>query len=157
MSESPRRRYWDSNLFIALIKNEEGRAQVAQRILQAAARGETEIVTSAITLVEVIKTSKESPPLTREDEEEVHRYFQHEYLLLVPFGPDMGERARSLIWEFGVRVRDAIHVASSLRADAQVMETYNGQLHRLNGHPAVGSLLVREPAWEGDSPIEFGD
>jgi len=149
MPNRPPRRYWDSNVFIALIKDEEGRAPTTAAILDAAERGETEIVTSAFTLVEVIKTPDAATPLTEAEEALIRGYFEHEFLLAVPFGLAMAQDARQLIWRHNIRVPDAIHVVTALYAGADVLETYNARLHRLTGQEGISPLVVREPTLEG--------
>ncbi len=155
MADGPARRYWDSSVFIALIKDEEGRAPTVETVLEAAERGETEIVTCAFTLVEVVKTPDAQMPLTKSDEALIRNYLEHEYIVVVPFGRDMAAEARRMIWRHGLHVGDAIHAACALRSDVQVLETYDGRFDRLSGHPAVGPLTVREPKWEGDFELDL--
>ena len=155
MAEEPLRRYWDSNVFIALIKDEANRGQTVSAILDRAERGETEVLTSAFTLVEVVKTPDAAAPLTDAEEAVVASYFHHAGVFVMPFALDTAQEARKLVWRHGLRVPDAIHVASALRAGVHLLETYNGRLLRLAGEPELFSLRVREPTCEGQPPPDL--
>jgi predicted nucleic acid-binding protein len=64
-----RRLYWDSCNFISLVSEDEiARADICQHILEDAEAGSVEIVTSALTIAEVIKP-KGSPMFTARKEE----------------------------------------------------------------------------------------
>jgi predicted nucleic acid-binding protein len=155
MSQNRTRRYWDANVFVALIKGEEGRADVVEVVLEAAQRGETEIYTSALTLVEVVKRPDGEAPVSEQDEDTIRAYFQHEFIVIVPFTADMGEGARELHWHRGLRWRDAVHVATAIRARADVLETYDNQLLAISEQVGDPPLLIAEPAWEGNVPMDL--
>ncbi len=155
MSEIRARRYWDANVFIALIAGEEERADVVQVILEAAQRGETQIYTSALTLLEVVKGPERKPPLSQADEERIRAYFEHEFIIFVPFTWDMGAAARDLHWRHRVAPNDAVHVASAIRARADVLETYDHKLRKISEQVGDPPLTIVEPAWEGDLPMQL--
>ena len=68
------RLYWDSCNFISLISEDEiQRADICQRILEDAEDGSVEIVTSALTIAEVIKP-KGSPTFTAQKEHRSARF-----------------------------------------------------------------------------------
>lgn len=55
------RRYWDSCAFLGWLNNEQGKAEKCEGVLDAAESGSIEIVTSALTLTEVIKRKGDKP------------------------------------------------------------------------------------------------
>ena len=57
MNKKLQLRYWDSSVFLGLLNDEPERVNICQGVIEAAERNEVHIVTSAITLVEVIKLS----------------------------------------------------------------------------------------------------
>ena len=54
------RRYWDSNVFLGWLNDEKDKAPECEGVLDAAEEGKVEIVTSALTLTEVIKKKGKS-------------------------------------------------------------------------------------------------
>lgn len=127
MAERPERRYWDAGVFIAWIKGEAGRAPTCEGIIREAQAGRCLIYTSTITLAEVTKIR--GGALTERDtatEETISAFFRNEYVKLIPVDYSTGVLARQLIWEFPhLGPRDAIHIATAIRAEADVIETYD--------------------------------
>lgn len=80
------RRYWDSSVFLAWLLPEPPRKKQCAEVLRAAERGEVQIVTSAITLTEVIKL-KGRPPLKAAQEDKIRRFFLNEYIAVVNADP----------------------------------------------------------------------
>ncbi len=152
MPEAKTRRYWDSCAFIALIAAQEGRVETLKAIAEAAERGETQIVTSALTLAEVIKLESKRAA-SEEDKELIRAYFEHEFIIVVPFTRALGEEARDLCWRTGIQPHDAVHVASARMARVDVLETYDGELLNIDDPP----IEIREPRWEGNLSMEFED
>ena len=48
------RRYWDSDCFLAWLQSEEGKADACREVLEAADEGKILLITSALTLAEVL-------------------------------------------------------------------------------------------------------
>ena len=53
MPASPHRVYFDANVFLAYVSNEDGRAAVVRSLLAEAQRAQIEIVTSVLSIAEV--------------------------------------------------------------------------------------------------------
>ncbi len=151
MPEGKKRRYWDACVFIALIAAEEGRVKAVQAISEAAQRGETEIVTSALTLAEVVKDREGSKPLREEDEDRIRAYFEHEFITVVPFTRNLGEEARNLHWKENIEPWDAVHIVCARSAGADLMETYDRKLLGLDDAP----IEIVEPQWEGTLSMDL--
>ncbi len=79
MEPSYKRPYLDSSVYIAAIKGEHGRADTARQILEAARRGEFEVIASTFLIAEVIR-DKGQPILTLEQEETIDRFVFHPYV-----------------------------------------------------------------------------
>ena len=75
------RRYWDSCAFLGILSGEEDKVPVCKPVLEAAEKGELVIVTSAVTLAEVIKT-KGRPRLKAEKEQAIREFFQHKWIVV---------------------------------------------------------------------------
>lgn len=139
------RRYWDSAVFIAAIKGEPGRKEICEQVLHEAVAGNCEIVTSALTLTEVVRPHKKSIVLSKQNEDRIVAFFKHSYIKLVELDRTVGEMARRLIWEFNLGLPDSIHLASAIHANAHIVESWDDKLLKLNGK-IPGSPSIREPA-----------
>jgi hypothetical protein len=99
MADSPRRIYWDSCSWIALIQREkirgpdggvvEDREGMCRNVIEAAKRGKIELVTSTLSLAEVSK-----PPQDQQHSNSIEAFFENDYILLVSMDKFVGERAR---------------------------------------------------------------
>jgi len=74
------KRYWNSDTFLAHLKREETRIDACKGVLDAAEEGKVHIITSALTLAEVIKL-KRRPPIEKADAEKI-RAFSSKTILL---------------------------------------------------------------------------
>jgi predicted nucleic acid-binding protein len=126
------RRYWDSSAFLAWLLPEPDREDACRSVLRAAEEGEIEIVTSALTLTEVIKL-KGKPELKREQEKKIADFFQHEYIVVRNVDRFIAFAAQRLVWDQNLAAKDSIHVATALRYRVPVLDTFDDQLIGLNG------------------------
>ncbi len=124
--------YWDANAFLTVIKKEKG-YESFEAIIEIAEKGEAKIVTSALTLTEVIKL-KGRQPMQMGDEPVIKGFFKRDYLVIQNVDRQLAEQARQLIWEQKLNPKDAIHVASALAFGHKIdeMHTSDGQLLKLN-------------------------
>ena len=126
MRNRKQRLYWDPCNFISLVSEDEvNRADICQHILEDAEHGTVEIVTSALTIAEVIKP-KGSPTFTADKEQKISEFFLHEYILIYDVTREIAESARELSRQHGLKPRDAIHLATALKAEeVEVFQTWN--------------------------------
>ncbi len=140
-----RRLYWDSCNFISLIAEDEvERADTCQHILDDAENGKVQIVTSTLTIAEVVKP-KGSPSFTAEKERLIKTFFLHEYILLYDVTRTIAENARELSRQHGLNPRDAIHLATALASDADVFQTWNTRDFGGLNVP----IPIEVPTWSG--------
>lgn len=139
------RRYWDSACFISILAREAGRVEVCAPILRAAELHALEIVTSAWTITEVLHP-KGGTPLPASVRATVKSFFHRSGIVLVNVDRRIAESAQEYFWDFGVRPKDAIHVACAIEAKAPVFETYDSGLIKLSGKVGGSPTLeIREP------------
>jgi len=139
------RLYWDSCNFISLISEDEvARADVCQHILEDAENGSVEIVTSTLTIAEVIKP-KGSTILTLQQEEFISSFFLHEYILTYDVTRAIAESARKLSREHKLRPPDAIHLATALAAEVDIFQTWNTNDFKELDVP----IRIQVPTWIG--------
>ncbi len=145
------RRYWDSSAFLAWLLPEPEREDDCRAVLKAAENGELELVTSALTLTEVIKL-KGYPELKLDQERKIAKFFQNEYIILRNVDRFVALSAQRFVWERGLTPRDSIHVATAIRWKIPVLDTFddgliglNGKLAMEEGNPTSAFLQVTTP------------
>jgi predicted nucleic acid-binding protein len=139
------RRYWDACTFIAYL-GDEPRAGEAEAVLRVAERGHVHIVTSALTLAEVLKPDGHKP-ITVEQQDKIDRFFHHTYIKVRNVDRKTAELARRVFWKCGIEPKDAVHVATALMTDVDHLETFDGKLLARSGLEVdgYGPLSIREP------------
>ena len=143
--ENPRKLYWDSSVWIALIKGEVvkgvDRCLVPRMILEDALNGDVTLYISRLTIVEVHKKRNYSS-LTKEEDDRVQvDFFKHEYIKKIDVDYWVAENARHIAWEYNLRPNDAIHVASALKVNAEILHHWDGDF----GNVPSDILLSSEP------------
>ena len=165
MPDRNSRYYWDANVFIALISNLntpeaiENR-DMCSRIIQQAMDGEIEILTSVLTLVEVLfPQENRAMPVPNEIRQRVRQLFDEPYVTLVALDEARASEARDLRWTHPwLKTADAVHVSSAAYARVDEMQTYDGRgksrgilsLDNSVGRPA---LKIVVPHWQGNLPM----
>ena len=134
--------YWDSSSFLALLQAEHGRVQACTDTLQAAKDGEFLIVTSALTIAEVL-WMRGAPKVTEEKARIVNNFFRRSSIRVVNLDRAIAQRAQRLVWDNEVRPKDAIHIATAQRYDCDILETFDEPLIA-KGVSVVG-VEFREP------------
>jgi len=132
MSGTPTR-YWDAATFLAWLKPEPARKPACEGWLDLARHGKLVIVTSTLTLVEVVKFDKSDIlNLAPEAAATIEGFFRNSWISLRNVDPEIGEKARGLMWDHALRVRDAVHLATALRYRVPFLDTYDDDLVGLN-------------------------
>lgn len=152
MAPSLKRVYWDACTWIALIQREkivddngvvtEDRDTMCRTVWTAASKSNTtEIVTSALSLVEVCKAKE----VVAEGESKIAAFFEHPHIEMVNLDRYVGERARELMLHGypGLKPPDATHVATAALANVDEMHTFDVKLLNLSEKilRADGTLL----------------
>jgi predicted nucleic acid-binding protein len=138
-------RYWDTNCFLGVLNNEPDKLSSCKAVLREAEGGTVRIVTSALTLTEVLWPKGVPRPLPKEKAEKVQRFFQHEWITVYDVDRTLAERARDLVWDHSVRPKDAIHIATALDAKVDQFDTFDGPLINLSGKVGAPPLVIGPP------------
>jgi predicted nucleic acid-binding protein len=136
--------YWDSDAFLGWLQSEAGKAELCEGTLQRADVGEVLIVTSTLTIAEVL-WMRNAPRISKDKAEIVRRFFRRSYMRLRNVTRLVSESAQELVWDHGVKPKDAIHVATALEAKVQALETFDDGLLKKSGIIGVPPLLIRKP------------
>jgi predicted nucleic acid-binding protein len=136
--------YWDSDCFLALFQNEKGKVELCEGTLDRADKGEVVIITSTLTLAEVLWL-RGGPKLSQDKADIVRRFFRRSYIRLRNVTRVTAESAQDLVWNSDIKPKDAIHIATAIEAKANAVETFDDGLlkkSRKLGDPAVE---IRKP------------
>lgn len=136
--------YWDSDTFLGYLQAEPGKAEFCEGTLQRAQAREVVIITSALTVAEVL-WMRNQPRLPADRAETLRRFFRHSYFRLRNVTRSVAESAQDLVWNHDIRPKDAIHVATALDAKTPTLETFDEGLLAKTGLVGVPPLVIRKP------------
>jgi predicted nucleic acid-binding protein len=136
--------YWDSATFLAYFQQEEGRVDLCRGTLERAEMGEVCIITSALTIAECLWL-RGSVPIPKNRAQIVRLFFRHSYMRVRNVTRKTSELAQDLVWDQGIRPKDAIHVATALEARVPVIETFDDPLIGKTGLIGSPALIIRAP------------
>jgi len=169
VANSPKRVYWDSCSWIALILNEvivhdgeivENRGAHCRAVIRDAEKGSVELFTSALTLVEVNKGSRPGGVVVPDS---LKDFFENDYIVVVSLDRQVGELGRALMQRGYSKLKppDASHIAAAAIACVEEMHTFDDKLLALDGmiDKADGTRLrICKPSLGGPPlPLLEGD
>ena len=119
--------YWDSDAFLGLINEEPGKVELASDVWNASELGLLTIVTSALTIAEVIyaKSAGQVDPSKRHV---VNDFFRRPNLVIEPLIRQIAQLARDVVWDYGIRPKDACHISTAAFHKIPSMHTFDGDL-----------------------------
>ena len=154
MAEVPRVA-WDSCSIIDYLKGAD-RARECSRIIEAAERGELEIVVSTLAEAEVARVGE--PPLPEEQEAMIKEFFDREYVKRYGLDQRVAAQARAIVRTYGLKPADAVHVATALLAPGvHALESYDDRdMDRIRNSsvPLPRALIIRQPTYEGQASAD---
>ena len=147
--------YWDASVFIAWLQNEPERADKIQQRLDEFPQNGLRLVTSAVSVVEVVFTAQErvsEANISSQNLSVIENLWQDPRILLVEASTPILRSARNLIRSFRANhvkltPLDAIHLATALWVDKyihplEMVETFD---QKWINHQALIGLYVQEP------------
>lgn len=151
MPDSVPRIYWDACVFLSHLNGEEARTDVIEQIMDEAAKGKCEILTSSVSVVEVAfaKAEQDEEAPSEDLLAAIDAYWSPgSPVTIVEFHQLIAIDARNLVrgsrLAEGHRLTplDAVHLASAKRLGAVDFHTYDGKLLARNG---TMGFPIREP------------
>jgi predicted nucleic acid-binding protein len=146
------RLYWDANCFLSYINGIPDRLPDLDALLAEASRGEVEILTSTISMVEVAfgQAEQDNKQLDPGVEAALNELWTPSSPIeLVEFYPQIAQRAKDLMrsglpmgWQ--LKPMDAIHLATAQHFEATYIHTYDDKLDRYAAD--IGIPIVRPTA-----------
>lgn len=150
-----RARYWDACAFLGWLKGEQDKLQACQYTIHEAEAGRLKIVTSALTIAEVLwLTGKQ--PIPKSNRETIRKFFEHEWIAVFNVDRSIAEAAQDVVWDYNVHPKDAIHVATALDAHVEQLDTFDGPLQQLNESIGSPPLKIGPPDRGMTGTLESG-
>jgi len=146
--------YWDSCAFLAWLNAEPGSVDACTDTLEQARNGDYVVVTSALTITEVLWLKK-GPKLAEDKGKKLNKFFRRSFLRIVNVDRKIAEAAQWQVWNNGIRPKDAIHVATALSRSCTILETFDKDLLRKNS--GFNNLEIRNPVPAAQSSLDLGD
>jgi predicted nucleic acid-binding protein len=92
-------------------------------------------------------------PIPVTDARKVQDFFQHEWIVVRELDRATAEAAREVVWNNGVKPKDAIHVATALLVHGQApldqLDTFDGDLLRISETLGIPPLKIGQPEIPG--------
>jgi predicted nucleic acid-binding protein len=151
-------RYWDAVTFLGWLSEEPDKVPDCKPVLDAAEAGNVTIVTSALTIAEVLWL-KGHKKVEASHAKKIEAFFRHSWIVVREVDRFVAEDARELVWNKNVKPKDAIHLATALRQDVQFdqFDTFDGDLIRLSGMLGDPPLTIGRPNLPGRLNFEQDD
>lgn len=137
-------RYWDAVTFLGWLAAEPDKVDRCRAVIKLAEARRVRIVTSSLTLTEVIKL-KGKAPLTRDKESIIRDFFKNDYIIVRLLDRRTAEYGRELIWTHGFHPKDAIHVATAVLAGVDQLDTFDDDLIKKSGIIGTPPLAIGKP------------
>ena len=148
MVDIPSRRVWDASTIIRYLAGSKDAKPDVPRIIDDAVGGETEIVVSAIAECEVAKLEGYDDATA---ERRIADFFNRPYILRATVDPFVSRETRRLVRERGLKPPDAIYLATAIRLQVPLLETYDSKLLGLDGEEGSPTVAIRKP----QRPVEL--
>lgn len=136
--------YWDSDCFLGWLKEEPDKIDACRAVLEEAAGGRVLIITSALTIAEVLTVRGKERIDTRR-REAVQAFFRREYIAVENVTRRIAEAAREVVWDHGIMAKDAVHVATALAINVRTLHTFDAGLLRKSGAVGQPPLVICRP------------
>ncbi len=140
------KRYWDSDCFLGWLQAEVDKETACHEVLQAAEDGKLLILTSALTIAEVLAL-KGALPIPATKRAKVEAFFRNDYIVVRNVTRRVPEVAREYVWDHGVQPKDALHVATAVDAGLELLNTFDRPLQRKSGLLGNLGLVIEGPRW----------
>ena len=132
----PRRIYWDTGCFICFLNRTElERRAICEDILRNARVGNVILLTSSLTIAEVLYPRRSTVPnprrLTAEEANKISDMFRWKWLKKIDVDQRIGFRAADLARGYQLLPNDAIHGATAILSNADVLQRWDRDFSRI--------------------------
>jgi hypothetical protein len=142
--------------FLGWLSQEADKVPACQPVLEAAESGTVILITSALTIAEVLWL-KGHEKLAPQQARTIEAFFRHSWIIVREVDRFVAEDARELVWAKNVKPKDAIHLATALRQDVQLdqFDTFDDALIKLSGSLGNPPLTIGWPSLPPKLPFEI--
>ena len=149
-------RYWDSATFLGWLSVEPDKVPSCKPVLQAAEAGTVTLITSALTIVEVIRL-KGHERIPAHQTRKIDAFFKNSWIIVREVDRFIAEDARELVWDKNAKPIDAVHLATALRQDVQIdqFDTFDEGLIKHSGSFSDPPLTIGRPSLPPKLPFEI--
>lgn len=117
---------------------------LCQGTLERAEAGEVGIVTSSLALAECLWL-RNNPKLSKDRAAIIRRFFRRSFIRVRNVTRNTAEAAQDLVWDHGIKPKDAIHAATAIEAGVPVLETFDDGFIAKSGTVGTPPLIIRAP------------
>jgi predicted nucleic acid-binding protein len=148
-------RYWDAVTFLGWLSEEVEKVPDCRPVLEAAEAGTVTLVTSALTMAEVLWI-KGKPKIDASHARKIEAFFRHSWIVVREVDRFIAEDARELVWNKNIKPKDAVHLATALRQDVPFdqFDTFDEGLIKLSGTLGNPPLTIGRPNLPAKLPFE---
>lgn len=129
--DAPKKIYWDSCVWLALINEEVGRVERCKYVISEARKGNVQIWTSTLTLAEVFrrKCSETWVELPESKDSDFENYLEQEFFVVAQLDVDLGVLSRRLLRQHSELKKppDGIHLATAAFHNVDEMHTFDDE------------------------------
>ena len=137
---------FDSCVFLAWLKGEEGRIDIIGSLFDDASNGKLKILISTLVIAEVLNIQGLQSPIPKDRRDDVRNLFLNEWIVPKGVNRRLAEISQDLVWEYGVKPKDGIHVATALVYKVPILYTYDKNLLSKNNLiTEFGNIKISEP------------
>ncbi|MCE9582751.1 MAG: PIN domain-containing protein [Planctomycetes bacterium] len=145
--------YWDSDCFVGWLEADEpDKKSACQGTLEKAEKGDLLIVTSALTIAEVL-CLRGHKALPKAQEQKVVAFFESPFIEIRQVDRRVAEQARRMVWDNRIHPKDAIHVATALAHSVPMLNTFDAGLIKHDGKVGVPGLRIARPNIPGQKDL----
>ena len=120
--------YLDSCVFLAWLQEEEDKADVVGALFDAASSEKLKILSSALTIAEVLNIKGLNSPIPKEQRKKVRSLFENKWIIIRSVTRHVAEKSQELVWEDGIKPKDGIHVATAIVHKVPKLYSYDRKL-----------------------------
>lgn len=95
--------------------------------------------------------------LSVEQDQMINDLFENDYFIIRPVDIPIARISRRISREFGVKPKDAIHLATAIFWNVPVFHTYEDKLLNKNGKIGDPPLKIEPPSWAGQQNLVFSN